>query len=235
MSSVGFFVSVNSVVKFFCGILVKRNPMSLETIILSVGYPLVFFFIMGESAGIPMPGETTVLIAAGAAGAGKHFNIWLVFLCACAGAIVGDTIGYWIGRRGGRNLLLRLAGRRWFKKEHLEKAEKFFSKHGGKAVFFGRSVSYLRVLTALMAGVSHMYYPRFLLYNALGGIAWAAVVSFIGYKFGQNLDLVEKIIREFGRGLLAAVVIAGLLYYFARRFGWIKAFRSRFSKGNSQS
>src|SRR5664279_4077408 len=101
--------------------------MSLETIILSVGYPLVFFFILGESTGIPMPGETTVLIAAGAAGAGKSFNIWLVFLCASAGAIVGDTIGYWIGRRGGRDLLLRLAGNRWFKKGHIDTAEKFFS------------------------------------------------------------------------------------------------------------
>jgi membrane protein DedA with SNARE-associated domain len=206
--------------------------MSLETIILSVGYPLVFFFIMGESMGVPMPGETTLLIAAGAAGAGKSFNIWIVFLCASAGAIVGDTIGYWIGRRGGRKLLLRLAGNRWVKKAHLEKAEKFFSKHGGKAVFFGRSVSYLRVLTALMAGVSHMHYPRFLFYNALGGIAWAGVVSFIGYKFGQHLDLIEKIIKDFGRGLLVAVIFLGILYYIAGKRGWIKALASRFSKNN---
>ena len=204
--------------------------MPFQTIILSVGYPLVFFFIMGESAGIPMPGETTVLIAAGAAGAGKSFNIWFVFLVASAGAIVGDTIGYWIGRRGGRKLLLRLAGSLWFNKSHLEKAELFFLKHGGKAVFFGRSVSYLRVLTALMAGVSHMHYPRFLLYNALGGIAWAGVVSFIGYKFGQHLDIVEKAIRVFGRGLLAALVLLGILYYIANKLGWIKTLAARFSK-----
>jgi membrane protein DedA with SNARE-associated domain len=204
--------------------------MSLETIIFSVGYPLVFFLIMGESMGVPMPGETAVLIAAGAAGAGKSFNIWFVFLFAAAGAIVGDTIGYWIGRSGGRNILLRLGKKRWVKKEHLEKAEKFFARHGGKAVFFGRSVSYLRVLTALMAGVSHMHYPRFLFYNASGGLVWAGVVSFVGYKFGQHLDLVEKGIKYFGRGLLVVVILLGILYYVAGKLGWIKALLSRFSK-----
>jgi membrane protein DedA with SNARE-associated domain len=204
--------------------------MPLETIILSVGYPLVFSLIMGESMGVPMPGETAVLIAAGAAGAGKSFNIWLVFLCSAAGATAGGMIGYWIGKRGGRNLLLRLSGRRWFTKAHLEKAERFFSQHGGKAVFFGRSVSYLRILTALMAGVSHMNYPRFLLYNALSGIAWAGVVSFIGYKFGQHLDLIEKSIKVFGRGLIAAAVLLVILYYVARKLGWIKALSLRFSK-----
>jgi membrane protein DedA with SNARE-associated domain len=204
--------------------------MSLETIILSVGYPLVFLVIMGESMGVPMPGETAVLIAAGAAGAGQSFNIWLVFLFASAGAIVGDTIGYWIGRRGGRNLLLRLGKKRWVKEEHLEKAETFFEKHGGKAVFFGRSVSYLRVLTALMAGVSHMHYPRFLFYNALGGLVWAGVVSFVGYKFGQHLDLVEKVIKDFGRGLLIAVLLLALLYYITHRSGWLKALSKRLFK-----
>jgi membrane protein DedA with SNARE-associated domain len=204
--------------------------MFLQNLILSIGYPLVFGLIMGESAGVPMPGETAVLIAAGAAGAGKGFNIWLVFLCAAAGAITGDTIGYWIGRRGGRKIFEKLTQKRWLKKEHLEKAEVFFARHGGKSVFFGRSVSYLRVLTALMAGVSHMPYPKFLFYNALGGIVWAGVVSYIGFKFGQHLDLVEKAIRQFGRGLLVAAVVLALLYYAADRLGWIKALSSRFSK-----
>jgi membrane protein DedA with SNARE-associated domain len=209
--------------------------MSLESIILSVGYPLVFFFIMGESTGIPMPGETTVLIAAGAAGAGKSFNIWYVFLCSSAGAVAGGMAGYWIGRRGGRKLLLKLSGNRWFKPSHLEKAEMFFAKHGASAVFFGRSLSYLRVLTALMAGVSHMNYPRFIVYNALSGVIWAGVVSFIGYKFGQHLDLVEKLIRAFGRGTLIAVIIVAVLYFIAYKLGWIRAFYARFSKDNTPS
>jgi membrane protein DedA with SNARE-associated domain len=208
--------------------------MSLESLLLSVGYPLVFLLIMGESAGVPMPGETAVLIASGAAGAGRGFNVWLVFACAAAGAIVGDTIGYWIGRRGGRALLTRLTGKLWFKKEHIEKAEKFFGRHGGKAVFFGRSVSYLRVFTALMAGVSRMQYPKFLFYNAMGGIVWAGVVSFIGYKFGKHLDIVEKIIREIGWGLLGVVALIVVLYYCAHKLGWIAALKSRFKKGGER-
>jgi membrane protein DedA with SNARE-associated domain len=204
--------------------------MSLESILLSVGYPLVFLLIMGESAGVPMPGETAVLIAGGAAGAGKGFNIWLVFACAAAGAIVGDTIGYWIGRRGGRALLTRLSGKLWFKQEHIEKAEKFFARHGGKAVFFGRSVSYLRVFTALMAGVSRMYYPKFLFYNAMGGIAWAGIVSFVGYKFGRHLATVEKIIREIGWGLAVVIVLVATLYYLGKKRGWIAVIKSRCGK-----
>jgi membrane protein DedA with SNARE-associated domain len=204
--------------------------MSLEVLIQTVGYPLVFLLIMGESAGVPMPGETAVLIAAGAAGAGKGFNIWLVFLFASAGAIVGDTIGYWIGRRGGRALLGRLSGKLWFKKDHIEKAELFFARHGGKAVFFGRSVSYLRVLTALMAGVSRMYYPRFLFYNAMGGITWAAVVSFVGYKFGRHLPFVEKVIDEIGWGVLIAVLCIAAVYYASRKFGWLPAGKGRKTK-----
>jgi membrane protein DedA with SNARE-associated domain len=204
--------------------------MALESILLSVGYPMVFLLIMGESAGVPLPGETAVLIAGGAAGAGKGFNIWLVFTCAAAGAIVGDTIGYWIGRKGGRALLTKLSGKLWFKPDHIEKAERFFARHGGKAVFFGRSVSYLRVFTALMAGVSHMYYPRFLLYNALGGIVWAGLVSFLGYKFGQHLDVVERIIKDIGWGLGVAIVIVIAVAVCAKKFGWIAAIRARFGK-----
>jgi membrane protein DedA with SNARE-associated domain len=201
--------------------------MHLELLLQTVGYPLVFLLIMGESAGVPMPGETTVLIAAAAAGAGKGFNIWLVFLFASAGAIVGDTIGYWIGRRGGRALLERVAGKLWFKRDHIEKAEKFFARHGGKAVFFGRSVSYLRVLTALMAGVSRMHYPRFLFYNALGGIVWAGIVSFLGFKFGQHLPYIEKIIHEFGMGLLVCIAAVVLLWYIARKKGWLASIGAR--------
>lgn len=204
--------------------------MPFEALIQTVGYPLVFLLIMGESAGVPLPGETAVLVAAGAAGAGKGFNVWLVFAFAAAGAIAGGIIGYWIGRRGGRALLERFSRRRWFKKDHIEKVEKFFARHGGKAVFFGRSVSYVRMLTALMAGVSRMYFPRFLFYNAIGSITWAAVVSFVGYKFGRHLPFVEKVIDEIGWGVLIAVLCIAAVYYASRKFGWLPAGTGRKTK-----
>ncbi len=191
--------------------------MQLEGIIETVGYPAVFIFVTGECMGIPMPGETGLLIAAAAAGTGKMFNIYLVIAVAAAGAIIGDTLGYWIGRKGGRKVVVRLMGKFKIKTEHLEKAEQFFSRHGGKAVFFGRSVSYLRVLTALLAGVSHMHYPRFLIFNALGGITWAVVFGMIAYHFGKNLQFFRSIIHEIGWGILVLAVVAAGIYFFKKR------------------
>ena len=100
--------------------------MHLESVILTAGYPAVFLFAMGECMGIPLPGETGLLIAAAASGMGKLFSIGWVISAAAAGAIVGDTLGYWIGRRGGRGLVLRLTGKFFLKPEHLEKGRSFF-------------------------------------------------------------------------------------------------------------
>ena len=195
--------------------------MSLEAIIQSIGYPAVFIFVAGECMGIPMPGETGLLIAAATAGTGKIFNIYAVIAVASAAAIIGDTVGYWIGRKGGRKVVLRLMGKFHIKQEHLEKTERFFSRHGGKAVFFGRSFSYLRVLTALLAGVSHMYYPRFLLFNALGGITWAVVFGMAGFHFGKNLGFFRSIMHEIAIGILVVAVIAAGIYFLRKR-GWIQ-------------
>jgi membrane protein DedA with SNARE-associated domain len=193
--------------------------VQLEAIIQTIGYPAVFIFVTGECMGIPMPGETGLLIAAATAGTGKMFNIYWVIAVAAAGAIIGDTLGYWIGRKGGRNVVLRIMGKFSIKQGHLEKAERFFARHGGKAVFFGRSVSYLRVLTALLAGVSHMRYPRFLLFNALGGITWAVLFGFVGFHFGKNLDYFRSMLHEIGWGILVSATIAAGIYFFKKRRG----------------
>ncbi len=191
--------------------------MYLETLIETIGYPAVFALAMGECMGVPLPGETALLIAAAAAGTGRMFTLWWVIIAAAAGAIAGDTIGYWIGRRGGRPLVVRLTGKFFVKQEHLEKAERFFAHHGGKAVFFGRSVSYLRVMTALLAGVSRMHYPRFLVFNALGGVAWATVFGCAGYYFGKNLGFLETRIREMAWGLLVLALVGGGVYFIRKR------------------
>jgi membrane protein DedA with SNARE-associated domain len=196
------------------------NIPHLETLIITTGYPVVFLCAMGECMGLPLPGETALLIAAAAAGTSHIFNIWWVIAAAAAGAIVGDTIGYWIGRKGGRALVLRLMGKFFIKPEHLEKAERFFARHGGKAVFFGRSVSYLRVLTALLAGVADMYNPKFLAYNVAGGITWAVVFGLAGYTFGRNLKVLREYIHEFAVVVLIVIVIAVALYFIGKRLGW---------------
>jgi membrane protein DedA with SNARE-associated domain len=185
-----------------------------------MGYPAVFLLVMGECMGIPLPGETGLLIAAASAGTGRAFSLWIVIAVAAAAAIVGDTLGYWIGRRGGRVLIAKIMGKFFIKPHHLEKAEAFFKKHGAQAVFFGRSVSYLRVLTALLAGVSCMFYPKFLLYNALGGIAWALVFGCAGYAFGKNIGFLERGIREIGWILIAVCIALSVMYVLGIKIGW---------------
>ena len=107
----------------------------------------------------------------------------------------------------------RLIDKFHIKREHLEKAELFFSRHGGKAVFFGRSVSYLRVLTAILAGVSQMHYPRFLMFNALGGITWAALFGMAGYHFGKHLAAFRSVVHEIALGILIVAAIGGAIYF----------------------
>jgi membrane protein DedA with SNARE-associated domain len=191
--------------------------VQIDGLIETIGYPAVFLLVMGECMGVPMPGETALLIAAAASGTGGMFKIEWVIVSAAGGAIVGDTIGYWIGWRGGRALILRLMKRFSIKPVHLEKAESFFARHGGMAVFFGRSVSYLRVLTALLAGVSRMQYSRFLMFNAMGGISWAIVFGLAGYFFGKNLGFIEERIHEIAWGFLVVVAIGIAVYFLKKR------------------
>jgi membrane protein DedA with SNARE-associated domain len=191
--------------------------MSIEALINHIGYPLVFLIVAAEYSGLPLPGETAVLLAAAAAGAGKGFHFGLVFLFAAIGAIAGNTIGYQIGRRGGRVFIERLSGLLRFKEAHIRKTEDFFARYGVIAIFIGRWISYLRVLTALMAGVSRMHYPKFLLCNVLSGILWAGVVTFLGFKFGRNIAVVEQGIEEIGLVTIVVALTLVAVYFLATR------------------
>lgn len=197
----------------------------LLSLIATYGYVVVFLVVMAESAGLPLPGETALLVAGGLAGAGQ---LWLpgVILAAAAGAILGDTAGYWIGRRYGVPLLRRHGRLFRFDEARLEKAQVFFAKHGDKTVFLGRFVPVGRILSAVLAGVSHMRYPSFLFWNATGGIVWATIMGALGYLFGSQLPLVERVVRQFGFGLLALVVLALVArLLITRRGSWLPAAR----------
>jgi membrane protein DedA with SNARE-associated domain len=166
------------------------------------GLWFVFGIVCAESAGVWVPGETA-LIAASVYAAQGHLSIVAVIVVAAAGAIIGDNIGYWLGREGGRRLIERYA---WVKRQTdrvMPRAEKFFEKHGGKAVFFARFFGGIRVTGAWMAGITRMPWWRFLLWNASGGIVWATGVGLIAYYAGQSAA--DAITRY---GLYAAIVIA---------------------------
>jgi membrane protein DedA with SNARE-associated domain len=166
------------------------------------GLPLLFAAVAIESFGVPVPGETA-LIAFGVLASQGHYAIAAVIAVATAGAIIGDNLGFWlIGRKGGRALLARSA---WLERrtQHvLPRAEALIERYGGRAVFFGRFVSVLRETIAWVAGLARMSWPRFLFWNALGGVVWATAVGLLAYFGGKALaDSVGRY------GLYAALVI----------------------------
>jgi membrane-associated protein len=146
------------------------------------------FFLFGivclESAGLWLPGETA-LIAAGVYASKGHLSITGVIAIATVAAIIGDNIGYWLGREGARRLILRYALIRRFSERVLPPAERFFARHGGKAVFLARFFGGVRVTGAWMAGITRMNWWRFLFWNAAGGIVWAVAVGLIAFYAGK--------------------------------------------------
>ncbi len=195
-------------------------------LVTTYGYIIVLLVVMAESAGAPLPGETSLLLGGALAGAGQ---LWLpgVILAAATGAILGDTAGYWIGRRYGVPLL-RKHGRLFrFDESKLLQAQAFFARHGDKTVFLGRFVPIGRIFSAVLAGVSRMDYRRFLLWNAAGGIVWASLMGSLGFFFGKQLPLIERAVQQFGFGLLALIIVAVLVRaLIARRAAWTPALRN---------
>ena len=151
------------------------------------GYSAVALAVGIESIGIPFPGETTLIAAALYAGATHKLNIWIVIAAASLGAILGDNIGFWLGREFGLWLLLRFGRYVRITERRIRLGQYLFRRHGGKVVFFGRFVAVLRALAAFLAGTSQMTWPRFLLFNAAGGIVWSGLYGGGAYMFGSRI------------------------------------------------
>ena len=187
--------------------LLLAQAIAIPTGVAVLAYLVVGLVIGVESMGVPLPGETT-LIAAALLASQHHLKIEYVVLAAALGAIVGDSIGYFIGRKAGRSLFERL-GRRFhhFSPARIARAEKYFHKYGVWTVFFGRWVALLRIFAGPMAGMLRMHYPRFLAANAAGGIAWATTIGVVAYKIGDNAD---KIFGRVSVGALIAIAVVAV-------------------------
>jgi membrane protein DedA with SNARE-associated domain len=179
---------------------------SLINVPTGIGYPLLFAFVAAESAGALVPGETSLIVAAALAGQGT-LSLPLVIAVAAGAAIVGDNVGYVIGRRGLRRLVDRpgrwAAGRR----QLVERGEEFFARHGSPTVFFARWLPGLRVVTSWLAGADRMPWRRFLVWNALGGITWAATIGALAYVVGRSAAGSLGAIGFVGLGLAALVYL----------------------------
>jgi membrane protein DedA with SNARE-associated domain len=181
------------------------------------GLIALFLVVMLESGGVPLPGETALVAAAVFASQGK-LDIVAVIAVAASAAILGDNLGYWIGRTGGRKLLERWGPLRRWSERVLPWAEGFFARHGAKTVFIGRFFSVLRVTAAWMAGISHMPWWKFFFWNAAGGICWALLVGLVSYYVGHTAaDAIGRYGLIGGAVLIFLVIAIGVGLHFWKK------------------
>jgi membrane protein DedA with SNARE-associated domain len=178
-----------------------------------VGYLAVAVFVGVEASGVPVPGETALIAAAVLASQGE-LSIELVIAIAAAAAIVGDNIGYGLGRRYGRRLMERPGRTKVRRQVALARGEQLFDRHGPKAVFLGRWIALLRIWAAWLAGIAGMRWRSFLFWNALGGIAWACTIGSLAYVLGSSASGSLGAIGFIG---VAVAVLVYLIRFLRRR------------------
>jgi membrane protein DedA with SNARE-associated domain len=186
------------------------------------GYLIIFFGVMLESVGVPLPGET-ILITAGYLVHQGTLDPGDAIASGVLGTIVGNQIGYWVGREGGRPFVLRWGRYVGITAERLVRVERFFARHGGKAIFLARFVPGLRAFGALVAGISRMPWWTFLFYNVLAGVVWATASILVGYLFSGSLNLLEDWMG-LATVLLVLMLVLSLVFYLAYR--WVTNHRN---------
>jgi membrane protein DedA with SNARE-associated domain len=187
----------------------------LAPLIAHYGYAAVGVVVGLESMGVPLPGETMLVVSAIYAGTHSDLHIAGVIGAAAVGAILGDNVGYWLGREFGYPLLLRYGRYVGLSETRIKLGQYLFQRHGGKVVFFGRFIAVLRVLAAFLAGVNRMEWKSFLLANAAGGVIWSLVYGLGAYLFGAALFHAH-------RSVSIALVIVGLVIV-AVAFRYVRA------------
>jgi membrane protein DedA with SNARE-associated domain len=182
----------------------------LTQLITSYGYWIVAGIVGLESLGVPLPGETTLILAAVYAGSSHRLALPLVIAAAAAGAIVGDNLGYWIGRSEGYRFLRRYGRYVRLDESTLKVGEYLFQRFGGRVVFFGRFLPILRILAAVLAGTDRVSWWRFVVANAAGGVLWATVIGSLSYLLGAA---VQGPLTSAGYGLAVVITAAAWLLW----------------------
>lgn len=186
--------------------------LPVEDIIAHYGYLAVFVVIGLESAGIPLPGEITLVTACVIAGTLHALDVRLVLMAAVAGAVLGDNLGYWMGREFGFRLMLRHGTKVGIGQRQIKLGQFLFLRHGGKVVFFGRMVAVLRVLAAVLAGTNRMPWGHFLACNLGGAVLWAALYGGGAYALGKQIKAFTGPAGLVGLALGAVATIIAIRY-----------------------
>ncbi len=171
------------------------------------------YFIVGAAtflensvgAGVIVPGETLVIIGGFYARLGELSLLW-VAVAACVGAVLGDNVGYFIGRRFGRGFLNRHGRRLLITPERLERADRYYRSHGGKTVFLGRFIPFVRSVGFILAGVAHMRWRRFLMYDLAGSVVWGFGNAVLGYLIGASYERWKGYLTPIGLGILVLLL-----------------------------
>jgi len=197
--------------------------LNISHLLATYGYWAVFALVAAESLGIPLPGETALIIAAAYAGHTHHLSPWIIFAVASAAAIAGDNVGFWIGGKGGYRLARKYGHKVRLDERKLKIARYLFDTHGPKVVFFGRFIFLLRVYAAFLAGTSRMRWHRFLIANATGGIAWAGAYTLAAYLAGDTLRSLSGAIDLAIGGTAGLTIATALLLILRRQTGKLAA------------
>ena len=188
---------------------------SLAAFVAAHGYWAIALVVGVESMGVPLPGETALIATAAFAGQTHRLSLVWVVVSAALGAIVGDNLGFAVGREGGFRLMLRYGPKIGMHPRRLKLAVWLFRKYGGAVVFFGRFVALLRAWAAFLAGTHRMTWGRFLVWNAAGGVVWATAIGVAGYALGRR---VHELVGTVGRVLLVvAIALLLVIGWFLKR------------------
>lgn len=193
------------------------HHFTLIPLIKAIGYPGLFLVIFLESGvffGFFLPGAS-MLFTAGILASHGYFNIWMLIFLLATAAILGDSVGYWFGKKVGHGLLEK-EDSRWFRKDHLHTAKKFYDTHGMQAVILARFLPIIRTFAPIIAGIVGMDYRIFLAYNIAGGLLWGAGTAFAGYYIGEKVPFVSDHLTTI---IILIVVIssAPLIWEFHKR------------------
>lgn len=186
----------------------------LQGLIESIGYLGIFGMTFAESGlffGFFLPGDS-LLFTAGLLASQKVFNIWILLPLITIGAIGGDSVGFWTGRKFG-GWLVKQKESFFFQKSHLEAAKRFYDRHGGKTLILARFMPAIRTFAPIVAGMADMHYGSFITYNIIGGLLWSFGMTLLGYFLGSVIPDVDKYLLPIIGAIIVLSVIPAIIHY----------------------